>query len=236
MIETQLAELETALGHSFRRRQWLERALTHSSWRRETPATIAAEDNEKLEFLGDAVLGTLVSEYLVMSFPDWSEGQLSKSRAKLVSANSLQAAARRLNFGQYVRLGRGEEKTGGREKSTVLADAYEAVVAAIYLDAGLDAAREFVWHSLIEEAIATEAHRLAQADHKSGLQELLQARGQPPAEYKVASESGPDHRKTFLVEVHVAGRVLGSAEGPNKKEAEQAAARLALEKLRGQQG
>jgi ribonuclease-3 len=236
IVETQLAELEAALGHCFRQREWLERALTHSSRRREPPATIAGEDNEKLEFLGDAVLGALVSEYLVTSFPDWSEGQLSKSRAKLVNSHSLQAAARRLNLGQYLRLGRGEEKTGGREKSTVLADAYEAVVAAIYLDAGLDAAREFVRSSLLEETIGREAQHLGQPDHKSGLQEFLQARGHPPAEYRVVSESGPDHRKTFLVEVCMAGRVLGSAAGANKKEAEQAAARLALERLRDQAG
>jgi len=236
IVETQLAELEGTLGHCFRQREWLERALTHSSRRRETPATLAAEDNEKLEFLGDAVLGALVSEYLVTSFPNWSEGQLSKSRAKLVNAHSLQAAARRLNLGHYLRLGRGEEKTGGREKSTVLADAYEAVVAAIYLDAGLDAAREFVRSSLLDETIGREAHHLGQPDHKSGLQELLQGRGQPPAEYQVVSESGPDHRKTFLVEVRVGGRLLGSAAGANKKEAEQAAARLALDQLFGQQG
>lgn len=232
-VETELAELEAALGRRFRRRDLLERALTHRSRRQETPATPAAEDNEKLEFLGDAVLGALVSEYLVTSFPDWSEGQLSKSRAKLVNATSLYAAARRLHLGRYLRLGRGEEKTGGREKPAVLADAYEAVVAAIYLDAGLDAAREFVLSSLLKQAVGAEAHRLGQPDHKSGLQELLQARGRPPAEYRVVSEDGPDHRKTFVVEVCVAGRAIASGRGANKKEAEQAAARLALEQLRG---
>ncbi len=233
MVESQLAELEAALGHRFRQRDWLECALTHSSRRQEAAATPGAEDNEKLEFLGDAVLGALVSEYLVTSFPDWSEGQLSKSRAKLVNATSLHGAARRLGLGRHLRLGRGEEKTGGREKTAVLADAYEAVVAAIYLDAGLDAARTFVRSSLLEPAMGAGAQQLGQPDHKSGLQELLQARGQPPAEYRVVSEKGPDHRKTFVVEVCVAGRAVASGAGANKKEAEQAAARLALEELRG---
>ena len=233
MVETQLAELEAALGHRFQQRDWLERALTHSSRRQEAAVTPGAEDNEKLEFLGDAVLGALVSEYLVTSFPDWSEGQLSKSRAKLVNATSLHAAARRLRLGPYLRLGRGEEKTGGREKPAVLADAYEAIVAAIYLDAGLDAARKFVRSSLLEPAMGAGAQQLGQPDHKSGLQELLQARGRPPAVYRVTSEKGPDHRKTFVVEVCVAGQPVASGMGANKKEAEQAAARLALEQLRG---
>ena len=233
MVETKQAELEAALGHRFRRREWLERALTHSSRRPELDAGKASEDNEKLEFLGDAVLGALVSEYLLTRFPDWSEGQLSKSRARLVRAGSLHAAARRLGLGQHLRLGRGEEKTGGREKPAVLADAYEAVVAAIYLDAGLDAARNFVRRSLLEEAIGTEAHRLGQPDHKSELQEFLQAGGQSPADYRVVRETGPDHRKTFVVEVRVAGRAVASGAGKTKKEAEQAAARLALEQLLG---
>lgn len=265
IVESELAELETALGHHFRQPEWLERALTHSSSVPElnaarlpqddsgkTPEEIAGsvpenrteqmngdradkahEDNEKLEFLGDAVLGLLVSEYLVAAFPAWSEGLLSKSRARLVNAASLYAAARRLQLGRYLRLGRGEEKTGGREKPAVLADAYEAVLAAIYLDAGLEAARGFLWRSLLEEAVGEEAHRLGQPDHKSGLQELLQGRGLGTADYRVVSEIGPDHRKTFVVAVSVAGQVLASGAGANKKEAEQAAARQALERLLG---
>ncbi len=233
MVERDLPELEEALGHHFQHQTWLERALTHSSRRQEAAAMPGAEDNEKLEFLGDAVLGALVSEYLVTSFPDWSEGQLSKSRSRLVSATSLYPAARRLQLGRYLRLGRGEEKTGGREKPAVLADAYEAVVAALYLDAGLDAARKFVRSSLLEPALGAGAQQLGQPDHKSGLQELLQARGWPPAEYRVVNEKGPDHRKTFVVEVHVASRAVATGTGANKKEAEQAAAQLALEQLRG---
>ncbi len=234
MIASEQVELEEALGHRFRQPALLERALTHSSSLPERAAGEASGDNEKLEFLGDAILGALVSEYLLTSFPRWSEGQLSKSRAKLVNAASLHAAARRLGLGQHLRLGRGEEKTGGREKPAVLADAYEAVVAAIYLDAGLEAAREFVRRSLLDEAIRGRAHRLGLPDHKSGLQELLQGRGLPPANYRVVRESGPDHRKTFVVEVRVAGGTIASGSGANKKEAEQAAARLALEHFLGQ--
>ncbi len=241
MVKTEQAELEAVLGHHFRQLEWLERALTHSSRLPELDVGKAAEnlngeareDNEKLEFLGDAVLGLLVSEYLVTSFPDWSEGQLSKSRAKLVNTASLYEAAGRLHLGQYLRLGRGEEKTGGREKPAVLADAYEAIIAAIFLDAGLEAARGFVRRSLLEEVIGEGARRLGRPDHKSGLQEFLQSRGLPPAEYRVASEAGPDHRKTFVVEVWVAGRAVASGAGSNKKEAEQAAARLAREQLPG---
>jgi ribonuclease III len=235
-VESGLASLEAALGHRFGEPRWLERALTHSSSRQEASGEAGTEDNEKLEFLGDAILGALVSEYLVKEFLDWSEGQLSKSRARLVSAASLHAAARRLELGRYLRLGKGEEKTGGRQKPAVLADAYEAVVAAIYLDGGLDAAREFVRSSLLDHAIGAGAQRLAQPDHKSGLQELLQGRGQPSAEYRVVSESGPEHRKTFVVEVCLAGRVVASGSGASKKEAELAAARLALERLRRKEG
>ena len=235
MVAAELAELEEALGHHVRRPEWLERALTHSSRRSETDAGEASEDNEKLEFLGDAVLGALVSEYLVMSFPHWGEGQLSKSRAKLVNAASLYGASRRLGLGQYLRLGRGEEKTRGRQKPAILADAYEAVVAAVYLDTGLEAARGFVRRSLLEEAIGEKAQRLAQPDHKSGLQELLQGRGLPPAEYRVVRESGPDHCKTFVVQVWLTGQAVASGTGANKKEAEQAAAMQALEQLLGKE-
>jgi len=253
MVELEQAELEAVLGHRFGRPELLERALTHSSLvpelnsgkaanepavapeHSETPGPNGTsplrEDNEKLEYLGDAVLGLVVSEYLVVNFPEWSEGQLSKSRANLVNAMSLHGAARRLGLGRYLRLGRGEEKTGGREKPAVLADAYEAVIAAIYLDAGLDAARRFIRSSLLEAVMAEEADRLRQPDDKSGLQEYLQARGLPSAEYRVVNESGPDHCKMFTVEVSMHGRTVAAGTGANKKEAEQAAARVALEQL-----
>jgi ribonuclease-3 len=228
---TGLAELESVLGHIFREPRQLLQALTHSSRIPERAAEDSPGDNEKLEFLGDAVLELLVSEELVRTFPDWSEGRLSKSRARLVNATSLCSAAQRLGLGNHLRLGRGEEKTGGRSKPALLADAYEAIVAAIYLDAGLDAARRFVQRSLVESAIAAEAEALARTDHKSALQELLQARGITPGSYHVVEEAGPDHEKTFRVEVRIAGEITAAGTGKTKKEAEQAAAVAALQQL-----
>jgi ribonuclease-3 len=189
------------------------------------------ESNEKLEFLGDAVLELLVSEELIREFPDWSEGQLSKSRARLVNATAISLSAQRLGIGKYLRLGRGEEKTGGRSKSAILADAYEALIAAVYLDGGLEAARGFVRRSLVEGAISVEAERLGHTDHKSALQEFLQSRGMTPGVYHVISESGPDHQKTFRVEVRIAGQVTAAGCGKTKKEAEQSAAIAALIQL-----
>ena len=236
MVETEQAELEAALGYHFHNPERLLRALTHSSLAADAAAPRGSplespDDNEQLEFLGDAVLGLLVGEYLVGAYPHWSEGQLSKSRARLVNANSLCDAARRLRLGGYLRLGRGEEKTGGREKPALLADAYEAVLAAVYLDGGLEAAREFVRRSLLKEAAGLVDDSDA-TDAKSALQELLQHSGRAPAEYRVVSESGPDHRKEFVVEVVVGGRALASAAGVSKKEAEKAAAQRALQALR----
>jgi ribonuclease-3 len=229
------ALLEQRLGHKFARPVLLHDALTHSSAVPEMRASQgesftakAAVNNERLEFLGDAVLELLTSEYLLDAFPDWSEGQLSKSRARLVNAYSLEAAARRLRLGEHLRLGRGEEKTGGREKQTLLADAFEAVLAAIYLDAGLAAAREVLRRTLFEQAFEEAGSRMAESDRKSALQELLQSRGQVPAEYRVVGESGPDHQKIFKIEVWVNGSRVASAEGATKKEAEQRAARKAL--------
>ena len=231
--------LEKRLGQKFTNRELLERALTHSSAVAELRAASAEEadggsrlgDNERLEFLGDAVLELLASEYLLATFPDWSEGQLSKSRARIVNAASLDAAARRLRLGEHLRLGRGEEKTGGREKQTLLADAFEAVVAAVYLDAGLGSAREVLRRVLFEQALEERGERIAESDRKSALQEFLQGRGQPPAEYRLAGESGPDHQKLFMIEVWVNGGCLASGEGSTKKEAEQRAARRALQQL-----
>jgi len=233
MNETDRAALEQAIGHSFSDPTRLLRALTHSTVRQEAAPGFLG-DNEELEFLGDAVLGLVVSEYLLLGFPEWNAGKLSQSKARLVSAPMLHQAALRLNLGAYVQLGRGEEKTGGREKETVLADAYEAVVAAIYLDAGLAAAAAFVQRSLIEEAMRVQATLLGVPDHKSALQEYLQARGMRPAEYRVVGESGPDHQKMFLIEVFVAGQFVARDEGLSKKKAEQGAAGIALQELRAQ--
>jgi ribonuclease III len=232
-------ELEERLGYHFAKPELLQRALTHSSAIPELRASHAGEvvadpvlqNNEQLEFLGDAVLDMLASEYLLAMFPSWSEGQLSKSRARLVNAHSLELAARRLRLGEHLRLGRGEEKTGGRDKPALLADAFEAVLAAIYMDAGLPAAREVLRRVLFEQAVEERGERIADSDRKSALQEFLQGRGQPPAEYRLAGESGPDHQKMFQIEVWVAGACLASAEGSTKKEAEQRAAHSALERL-----
>src|SRR5262249_22170231 len=175
MRETKIADtaLEERLGHKFSNRELLDRALTHSSAIPElrgvadAPESLGLSDNERLEFLGDAVLELLASEYLLAAFPDWSEGQLSKSRARIVNASSLESAARRLRLGEHLRLGRGEEKTGGREKQTLLADAFEAVVAAVYLDAGLGAARELLQRVLFEQALEERGERITGSPNNS---------------------------------------------------------------------
>jgi ribonuclease-3 len=232
-------QLEERLGYRFSKSGLLERALTHSSAIPELRANHAAEsapgpsprDNEQLEFLGDAVLDMLASEYLLAAFPDWSEGQLSKSRSRLVNARALELAARRLHLGEHLRLGRGEEKTGGRDKPALLADAFEALVAAIYLESGLESTRQVLRRVLFEFALEERGARIADSDRKSALQEFLQGRGQPPAEYRVSAESGPDHQKTFQIEVWISGACMSSGEGSTKKEAEQRAAHSALLRL-----
>jgi ribonuclease III len=239
MAREEDGQLMERLGYEFRDPELLDRALTHSSAVPELRAArgediaftgSVVQDNERLEFLGDAVLELLTSEFLLTHFPEWTEGQLSKSRARIVNAHSLEISARTLNLGEHLRLGRGEEKTGGRDKPALLADAFEAVVAAIYLDGGLGPARELLKRTVLLQA--TEGgERISESDRKSALQEFLQGRGGQLAEYRLAGESGPDHQKTFLVEVWVKGECMSSAEGSTKKEAEQKAARSALEKL-----
>jgi ribonuclease III len=233
-------QLEERLGYRFQRPELLVRALTHSSAVNElraergeesSEAADAVHDNERLEFLGDAVLELLAREYLLESFPDWSEGQLSKGRARLVNAQALYEAARRIQLGEHLRVGRGEEKTGGREKPALLADAFEAVIAAVYLDAGLAATRRMLERLLFLQALEERGERIADSDRKSALQELLQGGGKAPAEYRLTGEIGPDHQKTFQVEVWVGGEPLARGEGTTKKEAEQRAAQSALELL-----
>ena len=222
-----LSDLSARIGHDFADRAWLTLALTHASAR---AGLKPDQDNERLEFLGDAVLELLTSEYLLTNFPEWSEGQLSKSRARIVNAHSLEIAARGLGIGEHLRLGRGEEKTGGRDKPALLADAFEAVVAAMYLDGGLHPVRELLKRTVFLQALEN-GERISESDRKSALQEFLQGKGDQPAEYRLAGETGPDHQKTFLVEVWIKGERMSSAEGSTKKEAEQKAARSALEKL-----
>jgi len=239
MAHSEDEQLQERLGYRFRDPRLLVTALTHSSAVPELRSTaeslgdtsVAIQDNERLEFLGDAVFDLLASEYLVSRFPQWSEGQLSRSRAYLVNAQALVEAARRLGIGEFLRLGRGEEKTGGREKAALVADALEAVVAAIFLDSGLDAARDLLKRLLFEHALEGGGEHIADSDRKSALQEFLQSRGKPPAEYRLAREEGPDHQKLFNIEVWSHGECLASGDGNTKKEAEQKAARAALQRL-----
>lgn len=228
-----LATLERRLGHAFADRALLERALTHRSHANEDLSGESG-DNELLEFLGDAVLGLIVAEALFREFPDLDEGWTSKMKASLVSTTTLAQMAERLSLGAHLRLGRGEEKTGGRQKQALLADACEAVIAALYLDGGMPVARRLVVGELrfdLERLRRPGQLTALTGDFKSALQELLQARGEPAPAYRVVSAEGPDHDKSFLVEVVCADRVLAQAGGSSKKEGEQRAARLALERL-----
>ncbi|MGH9773479.1 MAG: ribonuclease III [Candidatus Acidiferrales bacterium] len=222
--------LEDILGHRFREAKWLECAVTHRS-HREVSQIAEKFDNDRLEFLGDSVLGLVVSQHLMERNPEWDAGKLSKARSRLVNLNSVAAAARWLGLGKYLRLGPGEEKTGGREKRKLLADAFEAVTGAIYLDAGMTAATQFIERTLLNPEVAEQAGPLGEADHKSALQEWLQRRGLGSVQYRKVRERGPEHRKVFDIEVWLDGRQLGASEGMSKKEAEQAAAEIALETL-----
>jgi ribonuclease-3 len=220
-------EVEAVIGHRFASPSLLEQAVTHRSYRQLSNGV----DNERLEFLGDRVLGLIVSEHLCQCYPDWDAGQLSKGLARLVSATSLHAAAKGLSLGTHLRLGPGEEKTGGRDKRRLLADVFEAILGAIYLDAGLPAAAAFLQRTLLGPAFAAHAQGIERTDHKSALQEWLQQRGRASVEYRVHRESGPDHQKVFEVEVWHSNEKLSASEGHSKKEAEQEAARVALAAL-----
>jgi ribonuclease-3 len=221
--------LERRVGYRFRDVGLLEHALTHKSKAHED-ATGGVVDNESLEFLGDAVLGFVVADLLYREFPHFDEGQKSKAKAALVSTTALAELAQKIGLGAYLLLGRGEEKTGGRQKQALLADGCEAVIAAIYLDGGIDAARDFILQELAEEIEHVRSPDFLR-DFKSALQERLQASGRPLPDYEVTAEQGPDHDKRFHVTVRVQGEVLASSEGRTKKEAEQDAARLALGQL-----
>jgi len=227
--------LQTAIGYRFRDRGLLEHALTHTS-RAHEDVSGGVRDNESLEFLGDAVLGFLIADLLYEDFPDFDEGHKSRAKASLVSTTTLARQAERVTLGDHLILGRGEEKTGGRRKQALLADAYEALIAAIYLDGGVDAVRGFVAREFAPLLTQVRERGLAAADHKSALQEYLQSQDRPLPEYRLAAAAGPDHHKRFLVDVLVRGEVLAQAGGLNKKEAEQEAARLALERLRENAG
>ncbi len=226
----ELERLAVRLGHRFADPGLLDRALTHTSWANER-LTPAPRHNEPLEFLGDAVLGFLVADLLHGRDPEGTVGAKSKARAHLVAAPSLAARADALGLPALLRLGRGEEKTGGRHKQALWADAYEAVIAALYLDGGMEAARRFV-EAELGPGLAGAPSALAERDAKTTLQELLQGRGEPPPEYVIVAEEGPSHRRRFHARCQIGGRSLAEGEGWSKKEAQQEAARRALEVLR----
>ena len=230
-LRDEFEALQQAIGYRFRDRGLLEHAMTHTS-RANEDVSGGVVDNESLEFLGDALLGFVVADLLFREFPEYDEGQKSKAKAAIVSTAALARQAERLNLGDHLLLGRGEEKTGGRQKQALLADGYEALIAAIYLDGGIEHARAFIvreFRPLLQEARRVGA--LGQ-DYKSALQELLQSRDLPLPEYRLVGTAGPDHRKLFEIELLVKGMRLAGASGPSKKEAEQEAARLGLEELR----
>jgi ribonuclease-3 len=237
-MSAELENLETALGHQFQNRELLIRALTHSSRVHERP--LAEEqrvpaDNEQMEFLGDSVLGFLISEALVARFPSYPEGRLSKLKAHLVSAVHLYGVARKLELGQYLYLGRGEEMSGGRAKRTLLVDCLEALIAASYLDGGIEASRRLVERWVIGDdhnhPLGDEILGVPIVDFKSALQELAQARKLPPPRYVIVKERGPEHAKTFTIEARIGRDWVGQAEGASKKSAAQNAARDVLAKL-----
>lgn len=226
-----LAELEAQLGYEFAEREWLLQALTHRSLRARDGHGGPSVDNERLEFLGDAILGFVVSDVLCTLLPRLSEGKLSRIRANLVNRRRLRLVAEQLELGRYLRLGPGEEKTGGRHKQAILANAAEAVVAALYRDGGLEPARRFVEEFFLRELRESSVEPLARADYKSALQEYLQGHRLPAARYDTVETRGPEHRKSFTVELRVGGQCLGRGQGATKKAAEQQAAHQALQRL-----
>jgi ribonuclease-3 len=229
-LRDEFEALEQAIGYRFRDRGLIEHAMTHTSKANEDVSG-GVVDNESLEFLGDAVLGFIVADLLFHQFPQFDEGQKSKTKATLVSTASLARHAERLNVGGHLLLGRGEEKTGGRRKQALLADAYEALIAAIYLDGGVEHVRAFIAREFRDEIDGVRRQGVAGDDFKSALQELLQARDLPLPEYRLVGTLGPDHSKQFEVEVVVNGEPLARAVGTSKKDAEQEAARAALGRL-----
>ncbi len=222
-----LSDIQQRIGHRFKNEELLERSLIHKSYANENRVPA---HNERFEFLGDAVLGLVVSEYLMRTCPDSSEGDLSRLRAAVVSEHALAKIAREIGLGSYILLGRGEEQTGGRNKDSLLADCLEAVIASVYLDGGKDAAEGFVIR-FFEEVIRKTCASRGTLDYKTELQELCQERLKQLPEYRVVSETGPDHQKQFAVELSIKGEVCGRGTGKSKKEAEQKAAKEALEKL-----
>ena len=222
-----IKDLEAAIGYRFKNITLLQNALTHSSYANERWHN-SLKSNERLEFLGDSILGMVVAEYLYKTFPDRPEGELTRMRADMVCEKTLAAVAARIELGRHLMLGNGEEQSGGRSRDSILADAVESVIAASFLDGGMEAARK-----LIEKFILVEVpvKKLNNADYKTALQELVQQKKNQTLSYRLVGESGPDHDKRFDVEVSLNGCVIGIGSGSSKKRAEQMAAQDALEKL-----
>lgn len=221
-------ELEEKLGYRFRDCGLLEHAMTHSSYANEHRSA-GRSSNERLEFLGDSVLGVVVADYLFREHPDMPEGELTRTRAALVCENSLYEVAQGLGLGRYLRLGRGEDAGGGRKRPSILADATEAMLAAVYLDGGMEAVRPIIRTLILDK----EREKAADRDYKTALQELVQRTPGAAVSYQLVRESGPDHCRSFEMEASVDGSVIGMGVGRTKKEAEQMAAKAALEKLNG---
>lgn len=224
-----MTALEERLGHSFRNRALLETAVTHSSYANENRAS-GIVCNERLEFLGDSVLGVTVADFLYRHFPDMPEGRMTRLRAELVCEQSLHRVALELHLGDYLRLGKGEEHNGGRERASILSDAVEAVIAAMYLDAGMETAADFIHRCLLDDVRTIETPSFT--DYKTALQELVQRQSGQVLSYELVGEEGPDHAKTFRMQVCLNGEPVGLGTGHTKKEAEQTAAASALEALR----
>ncbi len=222
-----IKELEEAIGYRFRNVTLLQNALAHSSYANERWHD-PLKSNERLEFLGDSVLGMLVAEYLYRTFPDRPEGELTRMRADMVCEKTLAVVANRLDLGKHLLLGRGEELGGGRSRESILADAVESVIAACYLDGGMDAAVQFIKRFIL---VNVPVSRLHNADYKTALQELVQQKKNQTLSYVLVGETGPDHDKQFCVELQLNGKVVGTGTGTSKKRAEQAAAHAAIEKL-----
>lgn len=226
-ISDTIEQFENIIEYRFDNKDYILEALTHSSYSNENKDY---EFNERLEFLGDSVLSIIVSEYLFKEETSLPEGELTKLRANIVCEESLSDAAYEINLGEHMLLGKGEEATGGRERISILADAFEAVIAAIYLDGGLESARTFVL-KYMENIILDSRKGKIFRDYKTHLQEILQGKGENNIWYKLVDEKGPDHNKRFVMEVGTNDTVLGTGEGKSKKEAEQLAARVALKEL-----
>jgi len=224
-------DLEIIIGYSFRNQDLLLQALTHRSFVNEHEAE-KLHNNESLEFLGDSVLGFLISSRIFQNYPELTEGELSKMKAYLVSAANLVKLAEGIRLGEFVRLSRGEEKTGGRSKRAIVVDAYEAIIGAIYLDGGVEAASDFVNRQVEAFLEGQDLKQLTYGDFKSALQEHLHNLGRPEPVYRVVDEIGPDHKKTFVVQAMIGDEVIAESSGRTKKEAQQSAARLAIESLK----